>query len=170
MQHKVRTTKRLHWHALVLTVFPSSWNSFCSCHLYLAEAAFSRCTCSALNLFLTLSNAQGPGWFTGITQEGAGGKKGRIWKLEGGQASEKKKEWTLRGGTEFVNTLSVRGAKRSNNTLSNGWPPSPHVNFYTLRLKRHIKKKVSFMSSSFLTSLHISIPCGRMKLWIRCWC
>ncbi len=58
----------------------------------------------------------------------------------GGRTGERKKEgMNIKGGTDFVKPLSVRGGKRSKNTLSNGWPPSPHVHFYTLRLKRHIE-------------------------------
>ncbi len=131
-QHKVRTRRTLHWHALVcpwLSVRCKSCLSS-SC-LYLAEAILFRSSCSLLSLFFTVSNTQGPEGLFGITNEGAVGKEGRVWKLEGGQVGEKRNGMNIKGGTEIENPLFIRGGRRSNKTLLNCWPPSSQVHLNT---------------------------------------
>jgi hypothetical protein len=109
-QHKAMTRRTLHCHALLLTLCASLSCCVSSCRLYLAEAASSRCTCSALSLFLTLSNAQGPGGFGGIERESEGGKAeaGMMCLKVGGRTGGRKKEgMNIKGGTEIVNSLLV---------------------------------------------------------------
>ena len=56
----------------------------------------------------------------------------------------------------------VWGGQRSKKTLDNGWPPSSQLHLYTQRLERHIKIKLSFISSSFLNSLHFCMHHTKM--------
>ena len=72
----------------------------------------------------------------------------------------KKDGMNIKGGTDFVQPRSVRGGKRSKNTLSNVWPPSPHVHFYTLRLRRHIKINCLLYLPHFLPHFTFLYPVG----------
>ncbi len=94
----------LHGEALLWTLCASLALCLSSNRLYLAEAAFSRCTCSALSLFLTLSNAQGPGGVAGMERKGEGGKaeaEMKCLKVGGRTGGRKKEGMNIKGGQKL---------------------------------------------------------------------
>ena len=106
-QDKAR--RKIHCAQLVLPLL-SSPESCRSCLLYLALAALSRPTCSALNLCLTLSKAQGPSPLGGITKRsrsGQGRPSMKGLKVQGEGRKRKKEGFKHKGGSWFATSFLI---------------------------------------------------------------